>query len=223
MTAAAAAELTNVKQHDSRAVPGPKAEDEVVFDPNPEAQAHAYYDVGCTQMSPDGALLALTVDTRGDERYSLVVHRLGVGGQGAQQAELRGGLELPRHQEQEQQDKEEQVLGQEQQAPGHASCYEVVLPPGVVNGICPHVAWRGDSQGLVYMRADGTGTPCEVGGWWLAPLHDSHGSLDGVLPSHLLFLLQHPSFCPSSLPYHHHLSPTRNGTCSLWPLAGAVA
>jgi protease II len=52
----------------------------VVLDPNSEADAgdHSYYDVGHHAVSPDGTRVAWTVDTVGDERYTLVVKHLGL-------------------------------------------------------------------------------------------------------------------------------------------------
>ena len=55
------------------------APEQVVLDENALAAGHAYFDVGRREVSPDGRLLAFTVDTTGAERFVLRVKDLTTG------------------------------------------------------------------------------------------------------------------------------------------------
>ncbi|GAX77012.1 hypothetical protein CEUSTIGMA_g4459.t1 [Chlamydomonas eustigma] len=48
----------------------------VVFNENLEAEGLEYFDVGCTEVSPDGHFVAVTVDTVGNEEFELRVRCL---------------------------------------------------------------------------------------------------------------------------------------------------
>lgn len=55
----------------------PGASEEVYLDVNKEAQAHAFYHVGGSRVSPDHLLLALSEDTTGNEFHTLQVREIG--------------------------------------------------------------------------------------------------------------------------------------------------
>lgn len=55
--------------------------EEILLDENAEAAAHAFYMVGGFEVSPDHALLAYAVDTKGGESYTLHVRELATGKQ----------------------------------------------------------------------------------------------------------------------------------------------
>lgn len=57
----------------------PGTAEEVLLDENLEAAGHDYFAVGDLTVSPDHRLLAYTVDTTGDEEYSLKVKALATG------------------------------------------------------------------------------------------------------------------------------------------------
>lgn len=59
------------------AAPGEGAEEEVVLDVNALAEGHEYCRVGIMEVSPNHELLAYSLDTSGDERYTLHVMDLG--------------------------------------------------------------------------------------------------------------------------------------------------
>jgi oligopeptidase B len=48
-------------------VPG----EEILLDGNVEAEGHDFFSIGTLSVSPDGNLLAWSVDTAGDERYTM--------------------------------------------------------------------------------------------------------------------------------------------------------
>lgn len=50
--------------------------EEIILDVNALAAQHRYCDVGSLRVSPDGALLAFTIDVHGDESYTLFVKDL---------------------------------------------------------------------------------------------------------------------------------------------------
>jgi oligopeptidase B len=56
-------------------VPG----EQVMVDGNAEAEGSAFFALGAASVSPDGRLLAWSVDTTGDERFTLRVRDLGTG------------------------------------------------------------------------------------------------------------------------------------------------
>ncbi|HEX8487580.1 MAG TPA: oligopeptidase B, partial [Propionibacteriaceae bacterium] len=62
---------------------GEIAGEQVLLDGNVEAEGHAFFSTGAMSVSPDGTLLAYSVDTRGDERFQLRIR------------DLRTGEELP--------------------------------------------------------------------------------------------------------------------------------
>lgn len=47
------------------------ATDELVLDQNAEAEGHEFFDLGAFEISPDHRLVAWSMDTRGDEHYTL--------------------------------------------------------------------------------------------------------------------------------------------------------
>jgi oligopeptidase B len=51
----------------------PDAPEEIVLDGNVAAQGHDYFSIGALSASPDGRLMAIALDTEGDERYVLSV------------------------------------------------------------------------------------------------------------------------------------------------------
>jgi oligopeptidase B len=55
------------------------APEEVMLDENVAAGSSKYFRVGVTRVSPDDRLLAFTVDTLGNERYTLMVKELATG------------------------------------------------------------------------------------------------------------------------------------------------
>jgi oligopeptidase B len=57
-------------------VPG----EEVLLDGNVEAEGHDFFSIGTLSVSPDGNLLAWSVDTSGDERYTMRFKDLRTGG-----------------------------------------------------------------------------------------------------------------------------------------------
>ncbi|WP_022910029.1 S9 family peptidase [Aestuariimicrobium kwangyangense] len=50
--------------------------EQVLLDANLESQGHEFFSLGALTVSPDGTLLAFSVDNSGDERYDLWVRRL---------------------------------------------------------------------------------------------------------------------------------------------------
>ena len=54
----------------------PSSTDEIVFDENKEAKGHEYFNVGSLSISPTGELLAYSIDTKGDERYTARIRNL---------------------------------------------------------------------------------------------------------------------------------------------------
>jgi oligopeptidase B len=67
----------HVRRADVDGAPGP---DEVVYlDENALAQGHDYFRLGDLEISPSGHLVAYTVDTTGNERYSLRIRDLQTG------------------------------------------------------------------------------------------------------------------------------------------------
>lgn len=57
------------------------AGEQVILDRNVEAVGHEFLTVGAAAVSPDGRLLALSTDVRGDERYDLRVRHIETGEQ----------------------------------------------------------------------------------------------------------------------------------------------
>ncbi|MGJ6979022.1 S9 family peptidase [Aestuariimicrobium soli] len=55
---------------------GEIAGEQVFLDGNAEAEGHEFFSLGALSVSPDGSLLAFSVDVAGDERYDLSVRRL---------------------------------------------------------------------------------------------------------------------------------------------------
>jgi oligopeptidase B len=55
------------------------APEELLLDENVLAEGHAYYRIETVEPSPDGALLAFTVDTTGEQTFTLQVKDLGSG------------------------------------------------------------------------------------------------------------------------------------------------
>jgi oligopeptidase B len=54
-------------------------DEQVLLDENAEAEGHGFFTVGAFAVSPDGRLLAYSVDLAGDERYDLHVRNLDTG------------------------------------------------------------------------------------------------------------------------------------------------
>ena len=54
----------------------PSRKDEIIFDENKEAKGHEYFSVGSLSVSPSGELMAYSIDTKGDERYTARVRVL---------------------------------------------------------------------------------------------------------------------------------------------------
>src|SRR5690606_37502952 len=50
---------------------GPVPGEVVLLDQNVEAEGHAFFSMGCFDISPDGWLLAYSVDTTGAERFTV--------------------------------------------------------------------------------------------------------------------------------------------------------
>ncbi|MDO5500468.1 MAG: S9 family peptidase [Propionibacteriaceae bacterium] len=70
--------------HDPDDIPDPeepdqRAAEQVLLDENAAAEGHAFFSLGSFSVSPDGALLAYSVDVAGDERYELRVRRIATG------------------------------------------------------------------------------------------------------------------------------------------------
>ena len=57
----------------------PGSPEEILLDANEMAVGHDYFQIGATSVSPDGRLLAYTVDTTGGERMSLLIKDLVTG------------------------------------------------------------------------------------------------------------------------------------------------
>ena len=57
----------------------PPPAEQVLLDENAEAAGGEYFDLGACEVSPDGRLLAWSVDRAGDERFDLFVRDLGAG------------------------------------------------------------------------------------------------------------------------------------------------
>jgi len=55
------------------------AGEQVLLDENGEAEGHDYFAVGAATISPDGTMLAFSVDVVGDERYTLRFRDIGTG------------------------------------------------------------------------------------------------------------------------------------------------
>lgn len=55
------------------------AEEVIIFDENVEADGHDYFSLGAFEVSPDGRLLAYSVDVTGNERYTLKIRDLKTG------------------------------------------------------------------------------------------------------------------------------------------------
>jgi oligopeptidase B len=53
--------------------------EEVLLDANAEAEGHEFFALGAFSISPDGRLLAYSVDVKGDERFTLLVKDLTTG------------------------------------------------------------------------------------------------------------------------------------------------
>ncbi|KXO98654.1 S9 family peptidase [Tsukamurella pseudospumae] len=53
--------------------------EQILLDLNVEAEGHEYIAVGAASVSPDGALLAYSLDTSGDERFTLRVRNIETG------------------------------------------------------------------------------------------------------------------------------------------------
>lgn len=58
---------------------GPEADEEIVLDENALAARHAFLQLGAFAVSPDHRLLAYSIDTDGDETYTLHVRELASG------------------------------------------------------------------------------------------------------------------------------------------------
>ena len=54
----------------------PSSKDEIIFDGNKEAKGHSYFSVGSLAVSPGGNLMAYSIDTKGDERYTARIRDL---------------------------------------------------------------------------------------------------------------------------------------------------
>ncbi|HZA03256.1 MAG TPA: S9 family peptidase [Propionibacteriaceae bacterium] len=54
--------------------------EEVLLDANAEAEGHEFFALGAFSISPNGRLLAYSVDVKGDERFTLLVKDLTTGG-----------------------------------------------------------------------------------------------------------------------------------------------
>jgi len=52
------------------------SKDEVIFDGNKEAKGHKYFSVGALAIGPKGDLMAYSIDTKGDERYTARIRAL---------------------------------------------------------------------------------------------------------------------------------------------------
>ncbi|HEU5040087.1 MAG TPA: hypothetical protein VFT84_04655, partial [Gemmatimonadales bacterium] len=57
----------------------PEAPEQILLDQNPLAAGHAYFRLGGFEPSPDGRLLAYSVDTSGSESFTLVIKDLETG------------------------------------------------------------------------------------------------------------------------------------------------
>src|SRR5690606_5813353 len=55
------------------------AGEEILLDANVEAEGHEFFSLGAFSISDDGDLLAWSVDTAGDERYTIRVRRISTG------------------------------------------------------------------------------------------------------------------------------------------------
>lgn len=60
-------------------VSSPHTDEHMLLDLNALAEGHDFLALGLTELSPDGRLLAYSVDTAGDERYDLYVADAGTG------------------------------------------------------------------------------------------------------------------------------------------------
>lgn len=58
---------------------GPLAGEQILLDQNAEAEGHDYFQLGAMSVSDDHAWLAWSVDTTGDERYTLRIRRISDG------------------------------------------------------------------------------------------------------------------------------------------------
>ena len=56
------------------------AEEEILLDANRLAEGHKYFRIGAFEVNPDHKLLAYSVDTAGDETYTLYIKDLETGG-----------------------------------------------------------------------------------------------------------------------------------------------
>ena len=77
---------------------GSDDDEAVLLDENELADGHEYFAVGDLAVSPDHRLLAYTVDTDGDEKYSLAVVEIGGGQVLDGPGRARGGLRPDRSQ-----------------------------------------------------------------------------------------------------------------------------
>ncbi|WP_432557454.1 S9 family peptidase [Granulicoccus sp. GXG6511] len=59
--------------------PGLRATEQVLFDENEAAAGHTFFSLGAFAVSPNGELLAYSIDTAGDERYELRVRDIATG------------------------------------------------------------------------------------------------------------------------------------------------
>ncbi|NRA74153.1 MAG: S9 family peptidase [Rickettsiales bacterium] len=50
--------------------------DEIIFDGNKESKGHRYFSIGSLSISPSGKLMAYSIDTQGDERYTAKIREL---------------------------------------------------------------------------------------------------------------------------------------------------
>lgn len=67
--------------------------EQVLLDENAEADGHEFFELGAFAVSPDGLLLAYSVDLTGDERYDLHVRRLDTGEEvGEPVRDIAGGV-----------------------------------------------------------------------------------------------------------------------------------
>lgn len=71
---------------------GSIAGEQVFLDGNLEAEGHEFFSLGALTVSPDGSLLAFSVDTSGDERFDLSVRRLDPEGFGETFAQIVTGI-----------------------------------------------------------------------------------------------------------------------------------
>ena len=65
-------------------IPDPNADlagEQVLLDENAEAEGQQFFSLGAFGVSPDGTLLAYSIDVAGDERYELRVRRIATGEQ----------------------------------------------------------------------------------------------------------------------------------------------